>query len=275
MRVLDIHVHVGRRRHLNPRMIDYFSETIGPQVLDFLDNITPEALAAFLDREGVDAAVLLAEYSPRTTGVIPNEFIAEFCSHTDRLIPFGSIDVESGEDSGRQVERAVRELGCKGIKLLCPYGHYYPWDERLMNGYRAAEEAGIPVLFHTGTSLFPGSRIKFANPLLIDEIAEQFPALTMVLCHGGRPFWYKEAEWMVVRHPNVCIDISGIPPKHLPEVFPKFEKYADRFFFGSDFPNIPSIKDHADKIRALPFRPETIQALLADNSSRLLRRKSP
>lgn len=270
VRILDIHAHIGRRRQLNPRMIDYFEETIGPETLGVLDHITPESFLGYLDQEGVDYCAFLAEYSPETTGIIPSEFIAGFCRSSDRLIPIGSVDLGSAEDAASQTERCVKELGCRGLKLLPSYGHFYPDDPRILPAYEVARDLGIPVMFHTGTSLFPGSRIRYANPLLLDDVAEDFPDLTIVMCHGGRPFWYKESEWMLARHRNCHIDVTGIPPKQLPEIFPKLEKFSDRFVFGSDWPNIPSIGRQVEAIRELPLSTSVIGRLLWEIGARML-----
>jgi len=212
----------------------------------------------------------LAEYSPCATGVVPSEFVSHFCSKVDCLIPFGSLDLNSEVDPGLQTERYVKELGCRGLKLLPSYGHFFPNDPRLFPAYEVARDLGIPIMFHTGTSLFPGTRVCFADPLLWDDVAEQFRDLEIVLCHGGRPFWYKQAEWMLARHKNVSIDISGIPPKQLRAAFPKWEKHPERFLFGSDWPNISSIAAQVRQIEQLHLRPETLEALLWGNASRLL-----
>lgn len=270
MTVLDFHVHVGRREHLTPHFTRYYEGLLGPGVVELLDGITPESFLAYLDRESIGYAVLLAEYSPLATGTVPNEFVAEFCAGTERLIPFGSVNLDGSVEPAVQVERCVRELGCRGLKLLPSYGRYYPNDPRMAPAYETARDLGIPVMFHTGTSLFPGTRVRYAHPLLLDEIAEDFPGLTIIMCHAGRPFWYKEAEWMVHRHQNVYIDISGIPPKQLPHVLPKLERFPDRYVFGSDWPNLVSIGDQVRRIMSLSFKPQTIQAILWDNGARLL-----
>ncbi|MDQ1240118.1 MAG: uncharacterized protein QG577_2304 [Thermodesulfobacteriota bacterium] len=271
MGIIDFHVHLGRREHLTPHMIQYLEDTLGPHGLDFMDILSPRAFGDFLKNQGIDHAVILSEYSPRVTGTIPSEFTGDFCRDVPELIAFGSIDLESSVSAGEQVEHCVRDLGCKGLKLLPSYGHYYPNDERLLSGYEAAQDLGIPIMFHTGTSLFPKTRIRYANPLLLDDIADDFPNLSIVMCHGGRPFWYREAAWLLSRHKNLHIDISGIPPKQLPSVFPKIDNFFERFVFGSDWPTeVASISDQADKIRALPMKPRTISALLRDNAARLL-----
>jgi predicted TIM-barrel fold metal-dependent hydrolase len=271
MPVLDVHVHVGRSHQITPRLTEYLQQNIGKEVLSLLDGITPEEMEQHLSAQGVDRAVLLAEYSPKTTGIIPSEFIADFCHNSDRLIPFGSIDLDSGTDTGTQTEHCVTKLGCRGLKLVPSYTYFYPYDQRMFPAYETAAHLGIPVTFHTGTSLFPGSRIRFAHPLLLDDVAEDFPDLTIVMAHGGRPFWYSEAEWLLRRHKNVYIDISGVPPEQIPQVFPKLEQYADRYLFGSDWPTVPFVAKQIQQVRELPYSSSTLQAILWDNGARLLK----
>jgi len=270
LKVLDIHVHVGRREHLTARFIEYYSRTQDAARLELLDALTPAVFSDFLAAEQVDKAVILSEYSPHVTGVTPSEFTADFCNGSDRLIPFGSIDLDSKVNAADQTEHAVKELGCRGLKLLPSYGRYYPDDPRIMPAYEAARDLDIPIMFHTGTSVFPGTRIRYANPLLLDDIADEFTDLQIVMCHGGRPFWYKEAEWMLRRHGNVHIDISGIPPKQLPKIFTKMEQFQERFVFGSDWPNVISIAEQVRQIQALPLKEATVRAILWDNAARLL-----
>jgi uncharacterized protein len=269
--VFDFHTHIGRKEHLTSRFIDYFRSAYPPEYLELMDQLTPSLFSDFLDQEGVNRAVILSEYSPGVTGVVPVEFVSDFCRQSSILTPFAAINLNSDVDSGSQVERCVGELGCRGIKLLPSYGHFFPNDVRLYPAYETATHLGVPVMFHTGTSLFPGTRIKYADPLLIDDVAEDFPELKIVMSHGGRPFWYKEAGWMLARHRNVLIDISGIPPKQLPTVFPKLEKFSDRFLFGSDWPNVQSIAKQVSMILELPFSETTIKGILYHNAVRLLK----
>ena len=84
--------------------------------------------------------------------------------------------------------------------------------------YRAAEANGIPIMVHTGTSIFPGARNKFGDPIYVDDVAVDFPNLKILLAHGGRPLWMDTAFFLVRRHRNVYLDISGIPPKTLLQV---------------------------------------------------------
>lgn len=270
MNVFDFHTHIGRKDHLTSRFIDYFRTAYPPEYLELMDHLTPRLFTEFLAREGVNRAVILSEYSPTVTGIVPVEFVSDFCKQSPVLIAFGAINLSSEIDSAAQVEHLVKDLGCRGVKLLPSYGHYFPNDERLYPGYETASSLGVPVMYHTGTSLFPGTRIKYAHPLLLDDVAEDFSDLKIVMSHGGRPFWYKEAEWMLARHRNVFIDISGIPPKQLPTVFPKLRKFPDRFLFGSDWPNVQSIAKQVSMILELPFSETIIEGILYDNAVRLL-----
>lgn len=271
MPLIDFHVHVGTRHNWTPSVMSYFGRMNPRYVSEMSEEITAQGLIDYLDEEQVDRAVVLAEYAPKTTGVVTNEFIVDFCKGTDRLIPFGCVCLYEGPEPVVQAERCLNELGCRGLKFLPTYAHFFPDDLRLLPVYELAQDLDVPVMFHTGTSIFQGSRIKYGNPLLLDDIAEDFPRLAIVMSHGGRPFWYAEAEWLLRRHANMLIDLAGIPPKQLPQIFPHLEQLRDRFVFGTDWPGISSIATQADKIRGLPYRPETIEALLWQNAARLLK----
>lgn len=270
MPLLDFHLHVGTRHQWTPWVMAYFAKMNPEYTRDMSEEITPEAVIAYLDSQAVDKAVMLSEYAPKATGVVTNEFTVGFCSGTDRLIPFGSVSLHEGAEPAVQAEHCIRALGCRGLKLLPSYVHVYPDDSRLLPVYEVASALEAPIMFHTGTSIFKGTRVRYSDPLLLDDVAEDFPGLKVVMCHGGRPFWYAQAEWMLRRHENTYIDISGIPPSKLPSAFPHLEKFRDRFVFGSDWPGIPSIAEQVRKIEELPFGPDTIEAILWRNGSYLL-----
>ncbi len=270
MRVIDFHVHVGTKHHWTTWVMSYFAQANLYYTRNFSEEITTPGVLDYLQGQNVDKAVIFAEYAPKTTGVVTNEFVSDFCKGTDRLIPFGAVCLYEGPEPASQAEQCVKELGCRGLKFLPTYAHFYPDDTRLLPVYEVAQDLGIPVVFHTGTSIFQGSRIRYGNPLLLDEIAEDFPLLKIVMSHGGRPFWYKEAEWMLRRHKNTYIDVAGIPPRHLPSIFPHMEELADRFLFGTDWPGIPSISKQVEQILELPLKAEFIDALFWSNAARIL-----
>ena len=134
----------------------------------------------YLDAEGVDKAVILAEYAPKTSGVVTHDFVHRLCRGNDRLIPFGCISLDVGFDPGAEAERCITELGFRGLKIMPSYCHFYPDDHRMMPAYEVAQDLQVPVMFHTGTSLFPGSRIRYANPLLVDDLADATDSGTLI-----------------------------------------------------------------------------------------------
>ena len=134
--------------------------------------------------------------------------------------------------------------------------------------YERAQQLGLPVMFHTGTSMFPQARNKFAQPIFIDDVLVDFPKLEIILALGGRPLWMNEAIFLLRRSKNVYLDISSIPPQSLLEYFPRLVEIADQVLFGSDWPG-PGVKDvgaNLEKFRALPLSAEVKQKILRDNA---------
>jgi len=271
MRVVDFHIHVARFGMWTPWVHEYMKK-VNSLVYENFDRIMmPSGILELMDEQGVDFMVVLAEIAPLTTGVVKNAFVAEFCSESERLIPFASINPVTDSKPQETLARLVKDLGMKGLKLLPPYQHFYPNDTKFYALYAKAQELNIPVVFHTGSSVFKNARLKFGNPLYLDDLAVDFPDLTIVMAHGGRPFWYDIAFFLAKRHRNVYIDISGLPPKNLLKYFPELEKIGDKVIFGSDWPGIPSIKANIEAIKRLPLKSETKRKILGENASRLLK----
>jgi hypothetical protein len=270
VKLIDFHLHVGTRQNFNPWIIEYFSQQNPYYTEHFADSVSPERLISYLETQQVERAVVLSEYAPKATGVVTNEFTAEFCHNHGQLIPFGSLCLYSDQPLAEQAEYALRDLGVKGFKLLPTYAHFYPNDSFLFPFYEVCRDHGVPVQCHTGTSIFRGSRVKYGDPLFLDDVADEFPRLKIVLEHGGRPFWYDRAAWMLTRHANVYIGIAGIPAKRLLHLFPKLESYPDRFIFGSDWPGVPDVFSYAERITRLPLSSKVIDMILYYNAKELL-----
>ena len=132
-----------------------------------------------------------------------------------------------------------------------------------------ARELGLPVMFHTGLSVFKGSRLKYGDPVFYDDIAVDFPELKIVMCHGGRDCWYKEAFTVARLHENVYIDVAGLPPKKLLTYFPDLPRQAHKFVFGTDWPSV-DIGKNADAVAQLPLPEADIRAILGETAGRLL-----
>ncbi len=233
---------------------------------------SPKAFLGYLDRVGIDRAVLINYVAPEVIGFTPavNEFIANYVKESPRrLIPCGSVHPRHTRNVLADMEQIVR-LGIRLIKMHPPHQLLYPND--YVNGvkeleiiYRAAEANGIPIMVHTGTSIFPGARNKFGDPMYVDDVAIDFPRLKILLAHGGRPLWMDTAFFLVRRHPNVYLDVSGIPPKSLLQYFPRLEEIAAKTLFGTDWPGpgVPDVGRNLEQFRSLPLSEETKQQILS------------
>ena len=230
---------------------------------------TGSGLAGYLRSRGVDYAVVLAEVNA-LTGRMDNRSVLELCRGQDMLIPSGTLDFRREPDLPAVLAGLVSD-GVRGIKLYPTYEYFYPNDRMLYPFYAKAEELGVPVMLHTGSSVFPGSRIKYGNPLFLDDVAVDFPGLTLVLSHAGRPIWYAEAEFMARFHENVYLDIAGLPPKNLLTYLPNAHRLSHKLIFGSDWPGDRTIEQNIEAIRHLPLPAAAIEQILFGNAAKILR----
>jgi predicted TIM-barrel fold metal-dependent hydrolase len=127
------------------------------------------------------------------------------------------------------------------------------------------------VMIHTGTSIFPGARSRAGEPMPVDDVAVDFPELTIIIAHGGRPLWMEQAFFLVRRFPNVHMDISSIPPKAILRYFPRLAEIADKVLYGSDWPS-PGVRSMAQNLgdfRALGLPDDVQKKLLETNALKL------
>lgn len=270
MKVIDFHIHVGNPKDWTPWVVEYFNVRNPVYFKSIFTNVTPEKVISYLRSQGIHKAVMLAEYAPKTSGIVTNEYVSEFCKGHNELIPFGSLCLYNEKPLTEQAEEAYSILKMRGFKMLPTYAHFYPNDEKLFPFYEQVQSWSLPIIFHTGTSVFKGSRVKYGDPLLLDDVADLFPNMKIILEHGGRPFWYDRAYWMMTRHKNIFIGITGIPIDNLLNYFPKLELFQDRFIFGSDWPGLPEIKVLIKKILSLPIGDEAKEKILHRNAENVL-----
>ena len=121
-------------------------------------------------------------------------------------------------------EKYIVEMGFKGLKLYPTYQHFFPNQNDVYPIYEKALELNIPVMFHTGSSIYKHSKLKYGDPLYLDEVAADFPDLKIVMAHSGRGFWYDKAFFISRIHKNLYMEISGLPPQKLLHYFPDLEK---------------------------------------------------
>ncbi|GAA3648420.1 4-hydroxyphenyl-beta-ketoacyl-CoA hydrolase [Lentzea roselyniae] len=238
------------------------------------------AETAAIYRERKMAAVIFTVDAEHATGHprITNEEVAEQCAeHPDVLIPFASVDPWKGRTAVREARRLVEEHGVRGFKFHPSLQDFSPNDRMAYPLYEAIEELGVPALFHSGQTGIgagvPGGggiRLKHSNPMLVDDVAVDFPYLKIVLAHPSFP-WQDEALAVATHKPFVYIDLSGWSPKYFP---PQLVRYAntvlqDKVLFGSDHPVITPdrwLKDFA----AIDVKDEVRPKILKHNAARLL-----
>ncbi len=235
----------------------------------------PRALLQIMDQAGVWRAGLVNYPSPDVIGFTDttNTFAAQYAqADPARLLPYGGVHPRFTRDAAGDVDRLV-DLGIRLVKIHPPHqgfaaNAYTDGLEPLGQIYRRCEDRGLPVMIHTGTSIFPGARSKFGNPMELDDVAIDFPDLRIVMAHGGRPLYMEEAFFVLRRHRQVWLDVSGIPPARLLEYFPRLAEVADRVLWGTDWPS-PGVKDmrlNIDQFLALSLSDAHKKAILETNA---------
>ena len=279
MRVFDVHVHVQPWEQMKPgvRALMAGGRKDLPAIQEALSD--PGALLALMDREGVEKAALINYVAPEVMGFTPeaNDWIARYVrGHEDRLYAVGSVHPRHTRDAAGDTRRLFESLGIRLLKLHPPHqlvaaNAYLSGEPGLAEIYRVAEELGRPVTIHTGTSIFPGARNRFADPMPVDDVAVDFPKLKILLAHAGRPLYMETAMFLVRRHPNVHLDLSGIPPKKLLEYLPRLEDVSDRCLWGTDYPSpgVASMRKNVDDFLALPLSPAAKERILWGNADRV------
>jgi len=269
-KIIDFHLHIGRKEDWHPWVIEYLREINSYLFQNFNKLMSPDGLEEYLVREGIDYAVVLAEDSPFTTGVVTNSYVHKFCKGRKRLIPFASINPVTTPNPEESLEKCVREMEFQGLKLYPTYQHFFPNEREVYPLYEKAVELGVPVMFHTGSSIYRHSKLKYGDPLHLDEVASDFPKLKVVMAHSGRGFWYDRAFFLSRLHKNIYMEISGLPPQKLLQYFPELEKNADKVIFGSDWPGVKGIKENIDALFSLSLKETTIEKILYRNAEKIL-----
>jgi uncharacterized protein len=276
--VIDIHIHVQPLDMFKPEALELIKR--GRRDYAEVEKYTssPAEFLKFMDAAEIERAGLINYVSPEVIGFPPevNDWIARYCSaDPKRLLAFGSVHPKYVVDAGAEVDR-LKRIGIRGLKVHPSHQLFAPNAYRdgfgpLRTMYERAQAVGLPVMIHTGTSIFPGARNLYAQPMLADDLGVDFPELTVILAHGGRPLWMEEAFFLVRRHRNMYIDVSGIPPQKLMEYFPRIEEIADKVLFGTDWPGpgVPGVRGNIEQFRALPISGAAQQKILYDNANRL------
>ncbi|MFM8979799.1 MAG: amidohydrolase family protein [Planctomycetia bacterium] len=276
--VTDVHVHIQPREQIKPAVMEAFRKGCKDVAAAEACFDDPRALLAYMDAAGVDRMVLINYEAPDVMGFdkSTNDWVIRYCkAEPRRLLPCVGLNPRFTPDMRGEAQRLVG-LGARLFKIHGPHMLVAPNDyqgphPQLADLYRVASEARVPVMFHTGTSIFRGARIKFGDPLQLDDVGNDFPALDVLIAHGGRPLWTEEAWFLLRRFPRFHLDLSGIPPARIPEWFPRLEEIATRCCFGTDWPSpgIPPVRENLEAVRRLDLSPQALEAILSGTALRL------
>ncbi|MGQ0623672.1 MAG: amidohydrolase family protein [Sporichthyaceae bacterium] len=273
--LIDAHVHAPNLGTLRPAWRawahEFGAKLPWPELFDSGGAPIPELMDAHFAADGVDAVLLFAEYSPKATGIQPIEDYLPLVVHNPRRFRLmANINPHLHFPPGDEVARQV-SLGAVGLKLHPVHAGFSVADTALYPAYQVCREAGIPVVIHCGTSTFPGSNTKYADPELLDDVLRDFPDVNFVLAHGGRGWWYDAAAFLALSRENVWIELSGLPPKRLAEYYAKFDlaRLARKFIFGTDWPGMPGVAKNARAIADLGWDEATIADVWAGNAMRV------
>ncbi len=221
---VDAHVHVPVLGSLKQAWIDW-ARDFGPDgILEDLWDAEgvprPARLDELFEEQGVDHALLFSEYSPRVTGIQRFEDVLAIVEHNPaRFRPVANVNPHLHFPIADEVRRQL-DLGAAALKLHPVHGGFRCDDAGLYPAYQVLAERGVPLIVHCGTSTFPGSMNELADPAYLLPVVRDFPTVDVVLAHGGRGWWYDAAAFMALANPNVWIELSGLPPKRLPELLP-------------------------------------------------------
>ena len=275
---IDVHVHTELSRAGHDPMPPELREAARSYFRTDQALPTVDDVAAYYRERRMAAVVFTVDWEARS-GIppIPNEEIAEAAAaNADVLIAFASVD-PGRPDAVERARRLIADHGVKGFKFHPNAQAFHPNDPSAYPLYEAIAEAGLPALFHTGHSGIgtglPGGggfRLKYSNPMALDDVAADFPELQIVLAHPSFP-WQDEAISICLHKTNVWIDLSGWSPKYFP---PQLVQYANtqlktKVLFGSDFPLITPDRWLADFEEA-PFKDDVRPLVLKENAVRLL-----
>lgn len=224
------------------------------------------------------AFVVFTVDSPREPRKISNEEIAELAhKNSDVAIPFASISPHRGAEGVAAARRLIRDYKVRGFKFHPSVQEFFPNDRLAYPLYEVIAEAKLPALFHTGqtgvgakTRGGGGIRLKYSNPLYLDDVAADFPDMPIILAHPSFP-WQEEALSVATHKPQVYIDLSGWSPKYFPPILVQYANtlLKDRILFGSDYPVIAPEK-WVEEFEKLPIKPEVRALIMKENAARLL-----
>jgi uncharacterized protein len=277
---IDVHVHIEADGHGHFSMDEELMDASAKYFKSGEDRAPVLERIADMYRSLNMAAVVFTVDASTATGhpALSSEEIADKArEHADVLIPFGSVDPRKGADAVAQARRLVRDHGAQGFKFHPSMQAFAPNDPAFYPLWEEIQSLGVPALFHSGQTGIgaglPGGRgikLRYSDPMLVDDIAADFPHLTVILAHPSVP-WADASISMATHKSNVYIDLSGWSPKYFPPALVRAANsyLQDKVLFGTDFPLLTPQRWLKD-FDALEIKPAVRPKILKDNAVRLL-----
>ena len=277
---VDAHLHVAKLSTVTPAWLkwadDFGRDASWREVFGADGDPVPARLDALLEAEGVDVALLFAEYSPRATGIQSAEDMLPIIAHNPgRFRLVANVNPELHRPPAAEAERQL-DMGAVAVKVHPVHGAFRPDARDMYPVYELCAERGVPVIVHTGPSIFPGSLAEGGHPDRTGRIAADFPGVQFVMAHGGRGQWYAEAAALALDRGNIWIDLAGLPPKRLPDYYAGFDlpELARKWIFGTDWPGVPGVARNARAVAALGLPEDILADVLGGNAARVYLRAS-
>ena len=277
MKAIDIHAHIPRM----PGIPEYGIEP-GLRRM-FRMNDEPDDIAKMVETyRAIDTmAVIFSVDAETETGDLPdpNDYVAEtVAAYPDVLMGFASVDPRKGATAVIELDRAVTDLGLRGLKLHPIHQAFFPDDPAFTPLFSKAEDLAIPVLMHSGyaaaganTPGGGGFELAYSRPIPhVDSLAARHPGLTIIMAHPAWP-WIQEQVAVALHKPNVFIDLSGWAPKYIPKelITEAGGRLRKKVLFGSDYPYISPVT-WMEQFADLEIRDEARELILHDNAAGIL-----
>ena len=276
---IDVHTHAWKSALAVDDQLTESQEAMGRYFRYQPQHQTVPEMAEMYRKLKMAFVVFTVDAGKGASRKITNEEIAELAhKHSDVAIPFASINPHRGEEGVQAARRLIKDYGVRGFKFHPSVQEFFPNDRMAYPLYEAIAEAKLPALFHTGqtgvgagTRAGGGIRIKYSNPLFLDDVAVDFPEMPIILAHPSFP-WQEEALSVATHKPQVYIDLSGWSPKYFPPILVHYANtlLKDKILFGSDYPVIAPER-WMEEFDKLPIKPEVRPLILKENAARLLK----
>lgn len=280
MKAIDVHAHLSTKEMMGDSLGKYNEAMQKYYKFEMKYQSSEEMAQDFIK---ADVKAFLMGWDAETASGMPkfkNDMLADIVKKfPDAFLGgFAGVDPWKGEMAVAEIERASKKLGLIGVKFQAAVQGFFPNDQRFYPLWETCQALGLPVQFHSGTTGIgaglPGGmgiKLKYCHPMCIDDVAADFPNLTIIACHPSWP-WQEEMIAVLNHKANVYNELSGWSPKYFSESLKREigGRLQDKFMFGSDYPALTHERLFADWEKS-GFKPEVLDKVYLKNAKRILK----